>query len=418
MNRFLLILLLALFGPACAALGQSSPISILAPETDAVLDSPATTIELRFPVGTAVTLRVNGAPVSPTLIGRTETDSDAKTVTQTWYGVILKEGANTLTAGAGADGKDKVERTVEVQTAPKQLTLRALGTRLPADGRSTLTLTGSLLDGQGHPCRRETMITLTASAGEFAGADADPDQPGFQVRTINGQFTAILRAGVQAQTVHAHAVSDDLEAFTQFEFTTHLRPSLATGVVDVRLGSRQSDYDRPIQDFISPDVSNAVKPSGHAAVFATGKVGDYLFIGAYNSDHPLNQTAAGPSSLGKDTQTSDRQYPLYGDSSTSQALAASRDKLALRLEHNQDFIMWGDYGTPELSGRSQLFTALTREFHALKASYQFGALQTTAFTATTCRVFSATQLRPMEPAGFTFCPIARLSMAVRASFLS
>ena len=40
----------------------------------------------------AVTLRVNGAAISPTLIGRTETDEGAQTVTQTWYGVVFKEG--------------------------------------------------------------------------------------------------------------------------------------------------------------------------------------------------------------------------------------------------------------------------------------------------------------------------------------
>ncbi len=421
MKRFLPLLLAGLLGlapppqswgagekPASAnlvppELGARGPlVSILAPGPDDALDSPATTVVLRFPVGTAVTLRVNGTAISPTQIGRTETDSAAQTVTQTWYGIVLKEGANTLTAEAGTGAGQRAERTVEVQSAPQQITLRALGASLPADGRSTLTLTGALLDGQSHPSRRAALVTLTASAGEFVGKDADPDQPGFQVRAAGGQFSAVLRSGVQAQTVHVRAASGDLEAFTQIELLTHLRPSLATGVVDLRLGSRRSDYDQPIQDYISPDVSASTRPYGRTSLFATGKVGDYLFTGAYNSDHALNQTAQGPSSLGRDTQTSDQQYPVYGDSSTSLALAQSRDNLALRLEHNQDFILWGDYGTPEFAGHSQQLTALTREFHALKANYQFGALQTTGFYGDNVQGFQRDTIAPDGTSGYYF----------------
>ncbi len=391
--------------PACGqtTVPQSSGLAILSPGGDGALDSPAVAVVLRFPAGAAVTLRVNGTLISPTLIGRTETDGAAKTVTQTWYGVVLKEGTNTLLAETGPGGA-RAERTVEVQSAPRQLTLRALGSRLPADGRSTLAFTGALLDARGRPSHHDGLVTLTAGAGEWVGEDADPDQPGFQVRTVGGRFRATLRAGVQAQTVRVRAASGDLEAFASVEFATHLRPSLATGVVDFRLGSRRSDYDRPLQDFISPDVSDGSKLHGRTSVFATGKVGDYLFLGAYDSEHALNQTAAGPSSLGRDTQTQaqERPYAVYGDSSTAFALAQSRDNLALRLERDQTYILWGDYGTAEFAGRSQEFTAITRTFHALKANYQAGGLQATGFYGDDVQGFQRDTVAPDGTSGLYF----------------
>lgn len=386
---------------AHSAYGQSAGPEILSPGGDISLDAPAAAVVLRFPAGSPVTLRVNGTPVSPTLIGRTETDAAAQTVTQTWYGVVLKEGANVLVAETEPGGA-RAERTVEVQTAPRRLTLRALGARLPADGRSTLAVTGALLDAQGRLSHHDGLVTLTAGSGEWVGEDEGPDQPGFQVRTVGGQFRATLRAGVRAQTVRVRALAGDLEAFTTVEFTTDLRPSLATGVVDVRLGSRRSDYDRPIQDFISPDVSDIARLHGRTSVFATGKVGDYLFTGAYDSEHALNQTASGPSSLGRDTQTRDQPYPVYGDSSTAYALAQSRDNLALRLERDQNYLLWGDYGTAEFAGRSQEFTAITRSFHALKANYQFGGVQATGFYGDNVQGFQRDTVAPDGTSGLYF----------------
>ena len=393
--------LLALAG---AAFGQTAPqasgVAIVSPAPDALLESSVTTVILRFPAGQTVTLTVNGVKADRALIGRTETDSAAGTETQTWYGVVLADGVNTLAAVPASGAGDT--RRVEVQSAPAKLTVRALGSHLPADGRATMTVEGTLLDSKGRPALKTALVTLTAGAGDFVGKDADPDQPGFQVRAVSGQFTATLRAGIQAQTVPIRASAGSLDAFTQVTFTTDLRPSVATGVVDLRLGSRRSDYDQPIEDFVSPDVSSGTALHGRTSVFATGKVGDYLFLGAYNSDHSLNQTANGPSSLGRDTQTSDNPYPIYGDGSSSAALAQSQDNLALRLERNQNYLMWGDYGTEEFSGPSQQLTSITRAFHAFKANFQSGAVQTTGFYGDNVQGFQRDAIAPDGTSGLYF----------------
>ena len=392
--------MVCLLSAASTSAQTMPPVTIVSPAPDTVLDSAATAIVLRFPAGQAASLRINGVQANPSLIGRTEKDSAAGTETQTWYGVVLADGDNTLVAET-ASGAEAV-RHVEVASAAVKITLRALGSRLPANGRATLNLEGTLLDSKGRISRRSTLVTLTAGAGDFTGTDADLDQPGFQVKAVKGRFTATLRSGVRAGTVPIRAAAGTLEAFTQVEFTTDLRPSVATGIVDLRLGSRRSDYDQPVQDFASPDVSNGTALHGRTSLFATGKVGDYLFTGAYNSEHALNQTANGPSSLGRDTQTADNPYPIYGDSSTAAALAQSQDNLALRLEHNQNYFLWGDYGTEEFSGPSQQLTAITRAFHALKGNFQSGAVQTTGFYGNNVQGFQRDALAPDGTGGLYF----------------
>ena len=386
---------------AAQSVPAPGPVSILTPD---VLDSPAATVTLLFPVGSEVELLANGQPVPPTQIGRTETDGTTGTVRQTWYGVILHEGANTLTALASVNGTliPQVRRTVQVRTAPQQLVLHTLGTHVPADGRSLLTVTGRLLDAQGGVFPQDGFVTLMATGGEWAGTDADQDTPGFQVRVRGGQFSTTLRAGLHAGTVHVRAAMGKLEAFTQAEFTTDLRPSLITGVLDLRWGKRSTDYYQSFEDFNPPPGVSDPQINGYASLFATGRVGDSLFTGAYNSQHALNRTFNGETSLGRDTQQSDQQYPLYGDGSVSEALAQSRDNLFLRVEQNHDYALWGDYNTSEFASKSQQLTATTRALHALKANYGLGAWQATGFYGDNVQGFQRDTLSPDGTSGYYF----------------
>jgi hypothetical protein len=77
--------------------------------------------------------------------------------------------------------------------------------RIPADGRSTLTLNGRITDENGQLITKDAIVTLTASAGKFVGADQDKDQLGFQAIARGGEFTVELQSGVEAQKVRIRA---------------------------------------------------------------------------------------------------------------------------------------------------------------------------------------------------------------------
>jgi hypothetical protein len=375
-------------------------VRILTPTAENILDVPAATITLQFLEGSPVNLQINGLSVNDNQIGRTETNKTTKVVTQTWYGVTLNEGENTIIAQikAGAVATTKVQ----VRGTPKQLKVQAVTERIPADGRSTTLIRGQLLDAQGNRSSRDVLVTLTPEAGEFVGADYDKDQAGFQVQARQGQFEATLRAGLQAQVAKVRASTGDSEASTQVQFETNLRPSLATGVVDVRFGARGTDYYSGFREFLPADRDNSPKLDLRSALFTTGKVGDWLFTGAYNTNRALNQDCNGTTRFLRDAQVCDQQYPVYGDSSSSIRVAQSQDSVFLRLERNQDFITWADYDTQELATTSQEFSALNRQLHGLKLNYNAGNLQFTGFYGDNVQGFQRDTIPPDGTSGYYF----------------
>ena len=387
-------------------------LQILSPTPNTVLDIPAATVTVQSPLGSEVELRANGVLIDSSLIGGTETNTTTNLVTQTWYGVTLREGDNIITAQAKINGVVGETTSVKVQVrgSTNKLTVETVEARVPADGRSTATIQGQLIDEKGNRSNRNAIITLAASAGEFVGADADKDQPGFQVKAQQGQFTANLRSGLKAGTVRILAKTGNLEAFTQLQFETNLRPSIVTGVIDLRLGGRNTDFFHSFRDFLPPNRDNKTELDVRSAVFATGKIGDWLFTGAYNSDRPLNGDCDGTTRLFRDYQSCDRNYSVYGDSSQVETLTPSQDSLFLRFERSSrvpgadepDFAMWGDYDTQEFSRTSQQYTATDRKLHGFKANYNLGNLQITGFYGDNVDGFQRDTIAPDGTGGYYF----------------
>ncbi|WP_256678114.1 TonB-dependent receptor [Fischerella major] len=384
-----------------------TPIKILTPDT--VVDIPATTVILQFPLDTEVELRVNGDLVDPSLVGRTETDANTNLVTQTWYGVSLKEGTNTITGQVVGSSESPVSVQVVVRGAPTQLKLETVETRIPADGRSIATIKGELRDENGNRSNRDTVVTLVSTAGEFVGTDFKPDQPGFQVEAKKGQFTASVKSSLNAQTVRIRAIANDLEAYTQLQFETALRPSLVTGIVDVRLGARGTDYYGSFRDFLPPKKDNSTQLDVRSSVFATGTIGEWLFTGAYNSSRNLNEDCNCDNRLFRSFQFNDQNYPVYGDSSKTEVLTPSIDSVYARFERSPkttgadpDYFMWGDYTTQEFARSSQQFTSVTRQLHGFKGNYSLGNLQLTAFYGNNIEAFQRDIIAPDGTSGYYF----------------
>ncbi|WP_017654352.1 hypothetical protein [Fortiea contorta] len=388
---------------------QTAAIKILTPTDEGVVDVQATTVILQFSSGNQVELRINGVLVDSALLGRTETDTSNNLVTQTWYGVSLKEGENIISAQVAGGKEPPVTVRVVVRGAPKKLQVETVEARIPADGRSTATVKGQLLDENGNRALRDAVVTLISTAGEFVGTDLKPEQPGFQVEAKAGEFSANLRSPLQAQTITIRALANDLEAFTQVQMETALRPSLVTGVIDFRLGARGTDYYSRFRDFLPANRDNSTQLNFHSAVFATGAIGEWLFTGAYNSSRPLNEDCNCNNRLFRTYQFSERNYPVYGDSSKVDVVAPSIDSLYLRFERSvgipgtaPDYAMWGDYNTEEFARTSQQFTAITRQLHGFKANYNLGDLQITGFYGDNLQGFQRDAIAPDGTSGYYF----------------
>ena len=396
--------------PAPEAAPAGSAIEILSPAPDAVLDVPSAAVTVRYPLDTEVELRVNGQLVGSELVGRTATDTETQQITRTWYGVVLRPGTNELTVTTVGSETVLAQTSVMVRGVPVQMRLTPQATRIPADGRSTVIIEGVLLDDQGNPSSHDGVVTLIPSAGQFVGADANPDQPEFQVETQHGQFTATLQSSLAAGAVRIRAVNSDLEAYTQLSFETELRPTVMTGVLDFRLGARGTNYFGSRRDFLPLDGDNGTELNVTGAVFGITSIGDWRFTGAYRSDRALNENCDGTTSLFRTEQPCDRNYPVYGDDSTSEILAPSTDSLYLRLERTSpvsnaglDYFMWGDYRTDtEFARPSQLFTSVSRTLHGFSGNYNFGNLQITGIYGNNVEGFQRDAIAPDGTSGFYF----------------
>ncbi len=388
---------------------NNSAVKILAPTPDALVDVAATPIIVQFPVGNEVELRVNGELSDRSLIGRTETDSETDLVTQTWYGVSLSNGENVISAQVIGSKEPPATVKIMVRGGAQEIKIDTVESRIPADGISTATIKGTLLDENGNRSSHDAVVTLAATAGEFTEPDFKPGQPGFQVQAKAGEFTATLKSGLDAKTVRIKAKAGKLEAFTQLQFQTALRPSLMTGVIDFRLGARGTDFYSRFKDFLPEDEDNDTEVKFRSAVFATGAIGEWLVTGAYDSSRSLNEDCNCDNRLFGSYQFSEQNYPVYGDSSSVNQTTPSTDSVYLRLERSSgisgaspDYAMWGDYNTEEFSRSSQQFTSLTRQLHGFKANYNIGKLQATAFYGNNIEGFQRDILPPDGTSGFYF----------------
>ena len=389
---------------------DSSQIQILNPTTGSVVDVPAITVIISFPEGADVELQINNDSVDSDLIGRTETDPGTNIVTQTWYGVPLTEGKNILTVVRRSDSSILQSIEVEVRGAPVEMTLNSRQVKIPADGRSTAALQGRLLDDNGNVSNWNTVVTLETTDGEFVGVDHAPDQPGFQVEAQNGRFTAELQSSLEAHMVQLQAVTNGLEAFNQVQFVTPQRPSIATGIVDLRLGARGTNFHGSLRDFLPPDGDNDYTVDLDASLFTMGNLGEWLLTGAFNSDRPLNEDCRGETSLFRQSSGScNNLYPVYGDDSSMEVTTPSTDNLYLRLERtspvegaNVDYAMWGDYNTEEFANSSQLFTSTSRQLHGFKFNYNVGNLAVTGLYADNIEGFQRDTIAPDGTSGLYF----------------
>lgn len=396
-------------GDEIAVSANASDIEFLSPAAGAFLDIPATSVVLRFPIGANIALLTNGHVVDASLVGRTETDPATQLRTQTWYGVPLLAGENVLEVISTETGDVLQSLPLTVRGLPDRLVLLSPQS-IPSDGRSTATIRGQLVDEIGNISRWDSVATLRSSDGQFIGADHDPDMPGYQVEIQRGEFAAELQSSLESHLVQIQASANGFDAFSQVQFDTPQRPHLISGVIDLRIGARGTDFYDSFREFLPEDGNNDYEFDVDAAVFATGNLGEWLYTGAYNSDRTLNENCRGETTLFRSGTGSDcNSYATYGDDSYTDTVAPSLDSVYLRLERNSpsndravDYAMWGDFNTSEFSTSSQLFTATNRQLHGFKTNYNFGNLAITGLYANNVEGFQRDTIVPDGTSGFYF----------------
>jgi len=438
------------------AQAPAADVQIISPK-QTITSQPFTDLVVQYATGSTVQVLVNGQSLLPTTPTQKQDDPASNRTQQVWYRIPLKQGENTLTVQSPGAAPVSVTLTVK-ETAAKIEFLPFKESRIPADGRSALTVEGQIVDEAGQPITSDAVVTLTASTGRFVGADYDKDRPGFQVLARSGKFRAQLQSGLDPQVVRIRAAVDrhelvtqtelkrptltppsstnpvpprtnlpypptnqpsfitpdpyskTLEAYTQAEFITNLRPFILSGQANVRFGQAGLDFYNKFENFLRPSLlDQGYRVDFSSAAFASGSIGEWLFTAAYNNQRPLNEDCRGETRLFRDPQFCDQVYPVYGDSSTVDYLAPSIDSIYFKLERTSpvfgagsDFVMWGDYTTNEFARSSQFYTATARQLHGFKGNYNLGDLQITMAYANNINGFQRDTIAPNGTSGYYF----------------
>lgn len=348
----------ALSDEAMATLDNSP--AILTPTTAQVLGFTQTTVTVKGALGAELMLRVNGALLPASRIGRLRSLESKALQVADYVGVDLKPGLNTLELSQAASAGQP--EAPEIKAGHHSITVTAPGTlaalrlvgpmqaqALSADGRTRVRVTVEPLDAAGVSVTSPTPVTLNASGGRWHLRDLDPDEPGVQVFVEGGVLAAELESPTEPGDVLVHVSSGNARAQIKLAFSAELRPLIAAGVVEgvinlSRLG-RGAIQPARAQDGFEQALHNAAARSGgtdagaRAALFLKGKVlGDTLLTLAYDSDKTTRER------LFRDIQPGEF-YPVYGDESVPGFDAQSTGRLYVRLDRGRSYVLYGDYNT-------------------------------------------------------------------------
>ncbi len=230
----------------------------------------------------------------------------------------------------------------------------------------------------------------------------------FYVQAHDGLFNAVLRAPLHSGTAHITASMANIQAMLDIEMTTELRPSIATGVVDLRFGARQSDFYKSISTFLDGDPS--FKPELQTSVFATGKsattcspwrattsIRSTRRATAASVSPPTNSRLPAPRSTRSTAMSRPRRASRSrATTCTSGSSASGRMRCGATTT------------TKEFSSATQLYSATQMNLHGAKVNYEPGKLEIAGFYANDIQAFPARfdrtrwherLLLPLTPAG-------------------
>lgn len=341
-------------------------------------------IRVKGPIGTVLSLRVNGERVSESRVGMRVTSPESGVEIWEYVGIALQPGVNVLeVAPPHSIGRIAVRVVAAGPLARLEWVAPA---RAPADGHTRLPLRLRALDASGIPVGDRTLVTVQSTAGAFDMRDLDPNEPGVQAAIENGEALLPLVAPSTAGEAKLVASVGRIEARSSVRFVPDLRPLLAVGAVEGVVGFGRtgtfgssvardaSSFEAGIDQFASTRRDGRAMAAAHGAVFARGRVSDAVALTlGYDSDKPADLRRE------RDLEP-EKGYPLFGDGATRGYDAQSTGRLYARLDKGESSVLYGDFVT-STPGRPQGLSNYNRSLTGAATHWEQSAVTVDAFTS-------------------------------------
>lgn len=347
-----------------AVFGQ---VIILSPDQGAVTSLHHVAVTVAGKPGAQNKLFMNGEPVTE---GQFRIDG-----LYDFLNVVVPDGPVTLRVeaiGAG-DRLFAVEKQIHVLGPVSRIIPYEADIRLPADGRTTRTLRFEIQDEWGFRLENIPLATVSLPAGSITEPDLDQIVSGTQLAVQKGLLELTILAPDRAQRTLMEVSINGFQLQVPVQFTTPREPFMLVGSfhgVAQDRGKHDVFRNGMELDFAERTGSDEFTLGSRSAFYARGGIGrNFRLTTGYDSQRrPENQFF--------EEVDPDLQYPIYGDASRLEYDAQSTSKLFARLEHNQSFILYGDYNTGMTATE---FTAYNRTFNGLVSRLDYKGQSLTSF---------------------------------------
>ena len=341
-------------------------------------------VRVKGAIGSRFELLVNGAPVPDSRLGSKSTFAEEKIEAWEWIGVRFKTGLNTLEVREkDSFGNTRGTRQITV-VAPGQLAkLQVTSDKAAyaADGQTLISIRVRLADEKGVLVSARTPITLESSAGLWRVEDLNKTEPGVQVFLEGGEAGFQLLSPAEPADALVRASSGSIESTLRLSFMPELRPLLASGVLDAKVGfgfNAKSVRRAGVGDSFDDDLrkfadSGNIDLGVRGALFLKGRIqGKYLLTLRYESEKEDDDQR-----LFRDIQP-DEYYPVFGDASIKGFDAQSTGRMYVRVDKDHSYVLYGDFTTLDASD-AQTLARYSRSFTGVKLHHETNRFSGTAF---------------------------------------
>lgn len=368
------------------ALGDGED-GFLSPAADANPRAPAIRVALRHRRGQSVQLFVDGKPVDPLAFDGTQNPQTGKFAVSQWRGVPLINERTTIEAritNSFGEVAKSFTREVFFTRTPARVEFVPGQSKLVADGRTRPIVAIRVLDRNNRPLREGLTGSFTLNAPYESAEQIDRQQ----LNQLTGLAPAGARweiegnEGIARIELAPTMVSGSLRlAFDFNDGTITRRQELEAwiepgdvewtliGLAEGTVGARSVADNMERAGRFDSDLGNDAR----VALYAKGRVlGKYLLTLAYDSAKQRDDQRA----LGAiDPQA---YYTVFGDASTRQFDAASREKLYVRIESAVFYALYGDFQTAFNQTR---LASYNRTATGVKAEARLGRVTAQGFAA-------------------------------------
>lgn len=197
--------------------------------------------------------------------------------------------------------------------------------QVSADGKTEPNIFIHALDQNGELINENGMLTVASTESKIINSDSDEETEGVQIAMMGGVAVCILEAQSQVKKTQLTIKYNDVSQEIQVEYIPYFRDWVVIGIAEGTIGV-EKDHK---QDGLYVD--------GRLAFFMRGKImGKYLLTALYDSGKKEEQK------LFKNIQEN-QFYPVYYDPNLSGYEVNSNSKVYVKLEQDENYIMYGDY---------------------------------------------------------------------------